>query len=275
MKSNSHLPHLPLLLALTATTSWAAPLSGGAAHPLVDMESGILLGGSQGGRWVKATALGRSIKGGESYRVYGARGLLFSAQGAKPSSEGAPCENTLFLDVKPPRGEFAVGANWNALPRTPREMSTTQPAYRAQIAALLKKNGIARPTVRISQVWRVDLDGDGQAEVLLSANNHGGKAPSRNVSMSPDASAGDYALVLLRKMVRGQLKTMVLASEYHPKFKKFNAPGTYRLAGVLDANGDGKMEVVLRGRYYEGIWTSVHEVRGDKAIQVLSEGCGA
>lgn len=270
----SRFPALALLLAATATASWAAPLRDQAAHPLVDLDSGMLLGGSVGGRWVKATALARSMKGGESYRTYGARRLAGSARGTKPESQGAPCDDTLFLKVAPDKGELAVGASWNAMPRAPQVMSLDQPVYRGAVASWLKQHGIARPVVRLQQVWRVDLDGDGEAEVLVSAVNHQGRAADFD-NVSSASRAGDYSVVLLRKMVGGALKTMVLDAEVFPKARTFNAPNIARIAGIVDANGDGKMEVVLRGRYYEGNWVLVHEVRGDKAVEVLSEGCGA
>src|SRR5690606_22445693 len=134
---------------------------------------------------------------------------------------------------------FAIGGTWNALPRVPRRMSTSQPVYRNAVAAILKRHGIAHPVVNIGQIWRVDLDGDLEPEVLISASRYEGYPDH----IRPDSRAGDYSLVLLRKMVRGKLKTIVLDEEYHTVAKTFNAPVFYKLAAVLDANGDGKMEV--------------------------------
>ena len=269
-----------LLLGATATASWAAPLGGASAvHPIVDLDSGYILGGSKAGSWLKPDVVARSLQGGESYRVYGARGLLGRARGTKPKSEGAPCEDTLFLKMTPrsKAGEFAVSGGWNAVSRAPRVMSNTQPAYINAVAALIKRNGIARPKVKIEQVWRVDLEGDGQDEVLISATNHAGANGdyTQGGSISPRSLAGEYSLAILRKVVGGQAKTIVLGASYYPKTKTFNAPNIVKLGAVLDANGDGKMEVILRGAYYEGNWTSVHEIRGDKAVEVLVEGCGA
>jgi len=58
---------LALLLALTATTSWAAPLRERSVHPLIDLGSGYLLGGSANGRWLKPAQIARLMEGGEGY----------------------------------------------------------------------------------------------------------------------------------------------------------------------------------------------------------------
>ena len=39
-------------------------------------------------------------------------------------------------------------------------------------------------------------------------------------------------------------------------------------------NGDGKMEIVVFGEYYEGAFSSVYEISGNKAAKVLETGCG-
>ena len=44
---------------------------------------------------------------------------------------------------------------------------------------------------------------------------------------------------------------------------------------MADLNGDGRMEVVLSQRYYEGSSTVVYEFGDDGRLhQVLSAGCG-
>jgi hypothetical protein len=40
-------------------------------------------------------------------------------------------------------------------------------------------------------------------------------------------------------------------------------------------NGDGKMEIVTFGRYYEGDGTMVYEMRNNKAVKVLEAACGS
>jgi len=93
--------------------------------------------------------------------------------------------------------------------------------------------------------------------------------------VTPDARAGDYSLVFLRKVVQGQVVTKIIAGEFYPQAKKFNAPSAYRIIGVLDLNGDGVLEIVLSGRYYEGDWVEAHRVHGVKITKLFNMGCGS
>ena len=92
--------------------------------------------------------------------------------------------------------------------------------------------------------------------------------------MPPNAGAGDYSLVFLRKEVEGKVVTSIITGEFYPVPKKFNAPSAYLIIGVLDLNGDGILEVVLSGRYYEGDWVDAYRVDGVRTTKLLSMGCG-
>lgn len=273
---------LALALGLTLRSGALAAKASGVV-PLVDVKSNFLLGGSRNGKWLDAKTTARELpKGAQNYRLYSATRLLGQGSGSAPQSEGAPCPDTLFSKISPAKtnsnalqnAEFAVGGVANALPRAPRIETVNQPAYRALVSAILKSHGIARPNIKITQIWRVDLEGDGTQEVLLSASNKrefGGDSQS----ISSGARAGDYSFILLRKLVRGKVKDILLESEFYPRAKAFNAPAFYRIAAVLDANGDGKMEILARGRYYEGEWTTLYSIEGEKPREVLSAACGA
>lgn len=277
MKNTLTLSFLALAFGLTMGNGALAPQTS-AVMPLIDVESDFLLGGSRDGKWLDAKITARALKTGKdapTYRLFSATRLVGQGRASAPQSLGAPCPDTLFSKITPAKNaEFAVGGVAPVLPRAPRIESPNQPVYRAVVAAILKSHGIARPVVKITQIWRVDLEGDGKEEVLLSATNKaesGGDARS----ISPHERAGDYSFVLLRKLVRGKAKNLLLEGEFHPRAKTFNAPAFYRLAAVLDANGDGKMEILTRGRYYEGQWTSLYSIEGEKPREVLSAACGA
>jgi hypothetical protein len=247
-------------------------------RPIVDTESGYLLGASVGAKWLNDAATVRHLRGGESYTVYGLKGKLGIARGTKPRAEGAPCPDTRYVTLSPVNkatsltsASIAVGGSGSGQPRIPRLASTTQATYRSVITSLLRSKGIMRPIVQIKQILRVDLEGDGQEEVIIDATRTHGWPTTVN----SNSRAGEYSLVVLRKIVKGKVQNILIQGSFYPKAKVFNAPSTYTTAGVVDANGDGKMEIILRGRYYEGNWVSLHTVTGDKVKEALSSGCGA
>ncbi len=259
-------------------------------HPIVDFRAGYLLGSSaRGQKWLRTESLtkAKTLPGAKKYRVYSMTRYLGEVSGTKAASLGAPCEDTRFVRFSPSSeavkyrtGEIAIGGSWNALPRVPRAQSTTQSVYRDTVAKLLEARGIAKPTVRIAQVLRVDLEGDGVDEVLINATNFNG-SNGLNGNFTPGSRAGEYSMILLRKIVKGKVQISIIEGEFYPKAKEFNAPNVFRIMGAFDVNGDGKMEIVTKGRYYEGDWTTVYAVSGGKSSSVLKvqdvlgDGCGA
>ncbi len=264
-----------LILALAAL-AFSAPTKGrqSAVVPILDVRSGYLLGGSRGGKWISAKNTALALKNGANYRLYSSVRGLGKGRATAPKTEDAPCPDTLWSEISPDslrkNAEFALGGAHNPLPRALRAENTDQATYKKVVAAILRKNGIAKPIVQITQLWRVDLDGDGTQEVLLTATRKADYGDKN--SIAPASRAGDYSLLLLRRVVRGKAQNRVLQGEIYPRAKPFNAPGFYQLAAVLDADGDGKMEFLVRGRYYEGLWSVLYTSRGDA---VLTEGCGA
>ncbi len=125
------------------------------------------------------------------------------------------------------------------------------------------------------KILRVDLEGDGTEEVLINATRVQ-RWESGSISASSDA--GDYSVVLLRKLIRGRVETIVIDEEYHPKAGRQEdegPPNEYTLNSVLDLNGDGRMEIIVRGGYYEGDWKTAYSIQGRKAVALFGCGCGA
>lgn len=50
---------------------------------------------------------------------------------------------------------------------------------------------------------------------------------------------------------------------------------TYHVAGLVDADGDGVMEMVVNYTYYEGGGARLYQLKGDKVEMVLGEDWGA
>ena len=174
-------------------------------HPIVEVQSGYLFGATKDGKWVKADEAAKALPDQTTYVVYGLTESFGEAKGGKPKGEAGPCEGTLFVGLsdKPEKGAIALAAPWNALPRKLRPLDTTQAVYIDAIAGFLKTKGIAAPKVKIDSIFRVDLDGDGEDEVLVSATNYF----SEDNSVPMRSPAGSYSMVLLRRVVAGKVET--------------------------------------------------------------------
>src|SRR4029077_6214122 len=108
------------------------------------------------------------------YRLYSLTEKLGEAKGSKSAEVEDVCPDTLSVTFapKPEKGVIALAAPWNALPRKPRTADTTQKVYVDAVRDFLKGRGIAEPKVKIKSIIRIDLDGDGEDEVLISATNY-------------------------------------------------------------------------------------------------------
>lgn len=251
----------------------AAASSGAQPHPIVQAETGFLIGASTEGRWLEAKDAAKTLRPGLRLRVFGLQKEMAPADAGKTASPGEPCPETQVVELSPePQRGAAVGiaAPWNPMPRSPR-LEKVQTHYVQAVREFLESRGLRKPEVKITQTIRVDLEGDGEEEVLISATNYSattGRIPS-------SAPAGSYSVVLLRRIANGKVVTQMLEGEFYREAKEFNAPSAYRVAAVLDLNGDGVLEVVIDGAYYEGAWMAIYQCTPRQIKKVLSAGCGA
>jgi hypothetical protein len=255
------------VLLFLSTTAFAADL-----HPIVEAYTGYFFGGSADGKWIKPEKAAKSMKGNTPLRVFGLTGEVGKATGGKPKSVEEVCADTLTvkLSSKPENGVIALNAPWNALPRKPRIADPTEQVYVEAVREFLEAQHVSDPKVKITQILRVDLDGDGEDEVLISATNYFNK--DNDVPMETPAH-GSYSIALLRRVVAGKVVTEFITGQLYPKDES-STPNVYEIPAVLDLNGDGKLEVIVHSHYYEGAETTIYDCAGGKCKDVLSVSCG-
>lgn len=249
-------------------------LPGTVVAPIVAADTGWLLGGSYAGHWFDGPTTATLVPADTTYRLYALNGAAGTAIGTPPEAPGVgPCADTYAVDLSPAptiSQTIAVAGDWNALPRTPVVETENVSVYEQAVADLLRAQGLSQPDVRLTQVVRIDLEGDGREETLIAATRRAGIAGLPAVS----AAAGDYSLVAIQRAANGAVKTTPIIAESYTEAKEFAAPNAYALTAVLDLNGDGQMEVVVDNTYYEGATTIVYGITGEQVNAVLSTGCG-
>ncbi len=271
---------------LFAAFTLASPLHGAERIGLVgEVHSGYLLGGASGGSWMEADIAKENVSSGITFKTYTLEGpIRRAAVKAKLVPGSEPCPETVRLDFASDDARskpvLAVSCPWNPAPRKNKVCEPANKTYRKAAAEVLKAAGTTGMQVRVNQILRVDLDGDGEEEVIVSANTFPTAPPDDDhpeiKPLPTHAPDGFHSLVFVRRLVGEVVQTTVLVQEIaRPKKGRAAMPVTNEIVAVLDLNGDGRMEIVTYGRYYEGDWFDVFDIEGLAARKVLTVGCGA
>jgi len=122
---------------------------------------------------------------------------------------------------------------------------------------------------KLTQIFRVDLDGDRQDEIVMTGNYN-------KLGTSAPQSAGDYSFVLVRKIVGGNPRNILIEGDFFKRQRKDSYEPPYRreVTAIADLNGDGKMEILIHWFYVEGEAATVYEFRKGRFRKVFEIGCG-
>jgi hypothetical protein len=255
------------------TASSPSRLKAGEVTPLVDQ--GWLLGGFSQGKWLSPADTAKALKGGETYQLCTVTRFLGQARAGKPKPspvEGVMPEFGVTFKSPPKNQEpvVAVGGRWTAMPRLPRLITENLQPYEEAAKEILQNKGIGKPQVNLTQVVEIDLDGDGVHEVLVCARRF------TMAHLSDNLNDGDYSLVFLQKRTGKKVRNIVIEGQFQTASRP--EPGlalTWRVVGLVDADGDGVMEMVVNYTYYEGGGARLYQLKGDKVDLVLGDDWGA
>lgn len=247
-------------------------------------DSAMLLGGVQDHQWRGAKALAPKRLGDKTYRALNLAGFSRRvALGAAPKPD-EPCPDTTFLPVKsggePKEFEVLTTAQYNLQPRPVVPLPNSSPVYREIVRSELQRRGLSQGNINITRLLKADLDGNGTTEIIIEANWF--KDLSGGLFPPPVGNPNEYSLLLLRSVKAGKAMTTVLGEHLAPK-TPWNPDSSvpmpmanlYKVAGLADLNGDGRMEIVRYNAYYEGAGFSVLEWTPAGGAKVrLDAGCG-
>jgi hypothetical protein len=246
--------------------------------PIISLESKGVIGGFGSGKWLSYGEVSTSLSPSDSVKAFDLQSNEISNVFLKASSdERCPGFDQVRFDREAPENGVAFGAaiDWNPIPRKPFALNSDSTIYKLSVSQLLKSKGLSRSSSRISQIFKIDLDNDGTEEILISATN-------LKKGISGRAEVGDYSFVAVRKLVQGRVKTIVLSGDFIKKSLKykdenssFNFVNEQKISAIADLNGDGRMEILVFGRYYHGEWINVFEAtkNGFVEIKQLAAGC--
>lgn len=186
----------------------------------------------------------------------------FQVHGHVP--EFSPTSRAYFIgtDVQANEsGMVGVLQGWTVRQGNIQELSPDNDIYKQVVLDWLASEGISTPDLGTLHIFRADLEVDGVDEILITATYIDGY-PYR-------ANAGDFSIVLLRKVVGNGTVTVPLVTDVYRAQQEVIYPATYSVGNFIDLNRDGVLEVIVEIQGWEQFGAQVYEINGQTATQVL------
>ncbi|MEL7449584.1 MAG: hypothetical protein AAFN78_10260 [Pseudomonadota bacterium] len=254
----------PPSVSLTADAAY----NGDIINSYVDTSTGYVIGGSVSRKWLPVSDSVARLNYRQSWWVYGIGRALGRVDSGPAQPAGSGCEGwrVEFLDLGPKTSDaFAILGRWNGAPRKAEYQSLDHPAYMSLVSETLADHGIASADITLTANLRIDLDDDGIDEVVLSATN-----------MTPGeagAESDSYSVVLLRKSTVSGVFTRLLTHTLVPEGCSSCDPAVHRVGGLVDLNGDGNVEIIVRTTSRLASGGTVFAASGLEPEEVLTWSC--
>lgn len=263
-------PLPPTATAIPATqTPQPSPTSMSSPFLIVQSNS-FVLGGVREGQWLSPQEASQGALDLSTYIFYDLQQPQAEARGKAPlARKAAPCfgSYTIELDIQPDSFSWVgVSAPWQAAPRPVETVPALTPPQSAALEALLAQNGTTQAVYQQINAYQVDLEGDGSLETILTAT----ALEEESLHM---VAPEEYSLAaILRPQSDGSVAAGLLIADFYTS-EELTFPSAYAISAILDLNGDGKMEIVVHGRHWEGNLLIVYEIDGSEARRVLDTCC--
>jgi signal peptidase I len=228
--------------------------------------------------WIQATEFYISAQPRDVFTLFGVSGRLGEVtieEKRRPTPGDPPITWTAHID----RGEtarqpyaLAIQGSWPEAGESTEELALDDPRAVHIASEFLRGHGLKIESPYLTQAFEVDLDGDGQPEIVLCAH-------SDLKALKDDESGDIYAVALVHRIGPGKEKTFALASQISHKpawqttdeHKRFyGRRDFYRLLAFHDINDDGKREVVLYRAKDGATQVDVFTYNGRRVRKVLS-----
>ncbi len=237
-----------------------------------------VLGGGTNGKLASADFISKLLKPRQDFRLYNLRGrqstVLWPIGPAKKieSNTCTPHFRQQLSLMASEIGEAQVAIfdsdgnkNMAILPKVLEIMNTDNAKYSKILATFLKAQKLGDAPVKIKQLIRTDLEGDGSDEVIINAINTERGQDRKN----------EYSIVLIVRNVNG--KQVVEAIQNEITLEDSDLPAALwenTIAAIADVNGDGKMEIMMFGQFYHGQgWDLITDQNFSSERPVIC-GCG-
>jgi hypothetical protein len=278
------------LIASGLTLLWCSSLGSGAVNPKNvvvalgpwDNSAPEVVGALSDKKWLNSQTSAKLIAS-DTFKFFSHAGSTGSFKAGKPESLGVPCEETFSVPLTPKHKskafEIGVTAAWNPRPRAVTVLPNNSLPYVKVASEFLAIKGLKNTLVKLTSVIKTDFDNDKNDEVFI-VGRHYQEMSGSDYFPPAGGKKGDYSFVLMRKIMAGKVQTISLGDDIILKDADVEADNRhlaelYDIAGLLDLNGDGKLEMVAYGAYCEGYSFEIKEWDGKKFVSRASSGCGA